>query len=95
MMRAAAMVAFIAVAKLQVSGRVSKRLVVQQVVEIAEPYFNESTTSLPVGRLFTLDDEWEAGWGRTDDQLRAVVRRACADQLEAARCCPVVHCERS
>jgi hypothetical protein len=41
---------------------------------------------LPLGRLFVLDDEWGAGWGRTDDQLRAVVRQACAEQLKSARC---------
>jgi hypothetical protein len=83
---AAAMVAFTAIARLQASGRAGERWVVDKVIEITEPYFNPSITSLPLERLFVLDDEWEAGWGRTDEQLRAVVRQACAEQLSAARC---------
>ncbi len=83
--RAAAMVAFTAIARLQISGRAGERWVVDKVVEIAEPYFHDSITSLPLGQLFALDDEWGAGWGRTDEQLRAVVRQACIAQLDAAR----------
>ena len=80
------MVAFTAIARLQVSGRASERWVVDKVVQITEPSFKPSITSLPLGQLFALDDEWGAGWGRTDEQLRAVVRQACAEQLRAARC---------
>jgi hypothetical protein len=83
--RAAAMVAFTAIARLQASGRVSERWVVGKVVQITEPYFKPSVISLPLGQLFAFDDEWGAGWGRTDEQLRAVVRQACAEQLDAAR----------
>ena len=84
--RAAAMVAFAAIARLQVSGRASERWVVDKVVQITEPHFKQSITSLPLGQLFAIDDEWGVGWGRTDEQLRAVVRQACAAQLRAARC---------
>jgi hypothetical protein len=83
--RAAAMVAFTAIARLQVSGRVGERWVVDKVVQIAEPYFDGAIVSLPLGRLYVLDDEWGAGWGRTDEQLRAVVRQACTAQLKASR----------
>ena len=83
--RAAAMVAFTAIARLQVSGRASERWVIDKVVQITEPYFKPSITSLPLGQLFALDDEWGAGWGRTDEQLREAVRQACAQQLKAAR----------
>jgi hypothetical protein len=82
--RAAAMVAFTAIARLQASGRASERWVVDKVVEISEPYFPPSITSLPLGQLFSLDDEWGYGWGRTDEQLREAVRQACAQQLQAA-----------
>jgi hypothetical protein len=83
--RAAAMVAFTAIARLQTSGRASERWVVGKVVQITQPYFKPSVTSLPLGQLFALDDEWAGGWGRTHEQLRAVVRQACAEQLGAAR----------
>jgi hypothetical protein len=83
--RAAAVVAFTAIARLQASGRATERWVVDKVVEITKPYFPPSITSLPLGQLFSLDDEWGAGWGRTDEQLRETVRQACAQQLKAAR----------
>lgn len=83
--RAAAMVAFTAIARLQVSGRASERWVIGKVAEIVEPDFRDSIISLPLGRLYVLDDEWGVGWGRSDEQLRAVVRQACIAQLDAAR----------
>jgi hypothetical protein len=83
--RAAAMIAFTAIARLQASGHASERWVVGKVVQISQPFFKPSITSLPLGQLFALDDEWGAGWGRTTEQLRAAVRQACAQQLEAAR----------
>ena len=83
--RAAAMVAFTAIARLQASGRASERWVVDKVVEVTQPHFKPSVTSLPLGQIFALDDEWGTGWGRGNEQLRAAVRQACAQQLEAAR----------
>jgi hypothetical protein len=79
------MVAFTAIARLQVSGLAGERWVVDKVVEIAEPYLHDFIISLPLGQLFALDDEWGVGWGRPDEQLRAVVRQACIAQLDAAR----------
>jgi hypothetical protein len=87
--RAAAMVAFTATARLQASGGASERWVVDRVVHIAEPYFDRAVISLPLGQLHTLEDEWGAHWGRTDEELRAVVRQACVQQLDAARLNPV------
>jgi hypothetical protein len=83
--RAAAMVAFTAIARLQASGHASERWIVDKVIQIAEPYFDRTIISLPLGGLYALDDEWGAGWGRTDDQLKVIVRQACAQQLDAAR----------
>ena len=82
--RAAAVVAFTAIAWLQVGGLVSERWVADKVVETVVPDHDNSIMSLPLGKLYGLDDEWDAGWGRTNDQLRAVVRQACLDQLKAA-----------
>jgi hypothetical protein len=36
-----------------------------------------------MGRLYSLVDEWRGGWGRTEDELKAEVRRACAEQIGA------------
>ena len=84
--RAAAMVAFTAIARLQITGGASERWVLDKVVDIAQPFFKPSITSLPLGQLFALDDEWGSGRGRTDEQLRAIIRQACVEQLRAARC---------
>ncbi len=61
--RSAAMAAFNATAQLHLDGRASAYWVVQTVVEIAEPHFPRSITSLPLGALHLLEDEWGAGWG--------------------------------
>jgi len=86
------MVAFTAIARLQASGRASERWVVGKVVQLTRPSFPGPITSLPLGQLFSLDDQWGAGWGRTDEQLRETVRQACAQQLKAAGAEP---CSRS
>jgi hypothetical protein len=78
------MTAFTAIAKPQIGGKVSERWVVDRVVEITQPYFDDSITSLPLGQLFSLGDEWDGCWGRTDDQLRTVAQQACIEQLRAA-----------
>ena len=76
------MVVFNAIAQLHLDGRASAYWVMQTVVEIAEPHFPRSITNLPLGALYLLEDEWGAGWGRTEAQLRDVVRKACLTQLE-------------
>jgi hypothetical protein len=55
--RAAAMVAFTAIARLQASGRAGERWVVDKVAQIAEPYFDRAIISLPLKRLYALNDE--------------------------------------
>jgi hypothetical protein len=85
MQRAAAMVAFTAIARLRASGRADERWVVDKVVQIAEPYFDRAITSLALGQLYALSYEWGAGWGRNHEQLRAVVWQASTAQLTAAR----------
>lgn len=82
--RAAAMTAFTAAARLMADGLATERWLVGKVYEIAEPWFDESVTSLPLGSLYLLEEEWDADWGRATEQLRSLVRRACREQLEAA-----------
>jgi hypothetical protein len=82
---AAAMEAFTHLAQLCVDGKAGERWIVDKVAEILSRscYANE-VIALPLGQLYDLDDEWGAGWGRTDAELRAVTRQACHDQLRLA-----------
>lgn len=82
---AAAMEAFTYLAQLCVDGKAGERWIVDKVAEILSRsgYANE-VIALPLGQLADLDDEWGAGWGRTDAELRAVTRQACHDQLRLA-----------
>jgi len=82
---AAAMEAFTSLAQLRIDGKASERWIVDKVGEIlARSGYPDSVIALPLGRLYGLDDEWGAGWGRTVDELRTVTRQACADQLHLA-----------
>jgi hypothetical protein len=79
--QAAAMTVFSRIAQLHLDGLASAYWVMQKVYEIVEPEFSEMITSLPLGQIHTLDDEWGAGWGRTSEELTEVVREACRAQL--------------
>jgi hypothetical protein len=82
---AAATAAFVHLARLHIDGRVEAQWVVQQVADIlARSGYSDGVTSLPLGRLYDLDDEWGAGWGRSTAQLSGVTREVCLEQLRAA-----------
>lgn len=80
--QAAAMVAFTAIAQLQVSGRAAERWVVSKVCEIVGSDLDTEITRLPLGRLHYLDEEWAAEWGRAHDQI---ARRGSASLSGSAR----------
>jgi hypothetical protein len=46
------MVVFTAIARLQAAGRATGRRVVDKVIEIAEPYFDRTIISPPLGQLY-------------------------------------------
>lgn len=54
---------------------------VEEIVVRAD--YSPEVIDLPLGRLYGVDDEWGAGWGRAVEELRAAVRAACAEQLRA------------
>jgi hypothetical protein len=82
---AAALTAFTALAQLQTDGLARERWIVDKVTEVvARTDYSTTVTDLPLGSLFGLDDEWGAGWGRSDAELAARVREACAEQLQLA-----------
>jgi hypothetical protein len=80
--RAAAAVAFTDLACQYLEGRTEPLTVVEQVTKIlSETGYQESVLDLPLVTVWTLDDEWGQGWGRSVEQLTAVVRSACEEQL--------------
>ncbi|MBE3011032.1 hypothetical protein IL992_17810 [Microbispora sp. NEAU-D428] len=68
------------------AGQVSERWLVsmieQLVIEEDDP---GEMLAAPLGALYGLDDEWGAGWGRTEPQLIAAVQAACAQQVALGR----------
>lgn len=79
---AAAIVAFTDLARLFTAGKAGERWIVDTVSQIvARSGYADSVIVLPLGQLYGMHDEWEAGWGRTDAELRAATRQACLDQL--------------
>jgi hypothetical protein len=82
---AAAMEAFTHLAQLFVDGKAGDRWIVDKVSEIlARSGYSRSVIALPLGQLYGLDDEWGAGWGRSEGELRVVTRQACLDQVRLA-----------
>jgi hypothetical protein len=79
---AAAAVLFTHLARMHAGGLASPEWVGQKVEEvlIRSGYAHE-LIALPLGRLTYIADEWGAGWGRTDQELAAIVREACQEQL--------------
>jgi hypothetical protein len=81
---AAANVAFDHIARLFRDGLTGPQWVLQRITEIsARTGYRGSVLDLPLGSLFGLDDEWGAGWGRTTEELTAVIREVCQEQLHS------------
>ncbi|NAS25357.1 hypothetical protein GT755_27190 [Herbidospora sp. NEAU-GS84] len=72
-------------ARCYLSGDLSERRLVsmiEQVVIMTD--YSEEVLAPPLGALYGLDEEWGAGWGRTEAELIATVRAACAEQIARA-----------
>ena len=81
---AAATVAFAHAARLYVAGQAGPVWVLNQVyLIVTRSAYEDSVMDLPLGRLYGVDDEWGAGWGRSREELTQVVREACEEQLRA------------
>jgi hypothetical protein len=79
------MVAFTAIARMQADGRAGERWAVDKVIEIvAHNDYSSDVTDLPLGGVWGFDEEWDAGWGRTPEELAAQVRDLCDEQIEVA-----------
>jgi hypothetical protein len=79
---AASVVSFDDLARRCLAGAAGERWVVQVVEETAwRTGYDPDVLALPLGRVYGIDDEWDGGWGRSVEELRALVRAACAAQL--------------
>jgi hypothetical protein len=82
---AATQVAFIKLAHMHADNRATERWVLDKVCEIvARSGYANSVIELPLGQIFDLSDEWGAGWGRTEQQLKLEIQNACRTQLAAS-----------
>jgi hypothetical protein len=79
---AAAAVVFGELARLHLCGLATPLWVVQRAEQVLyQSGYSDSVLALPLGQLYGIADEWGAGWGRTNDQLAAIIREACEEQL--------------
>jgi hypothetical protein len=73
---------FVDLAHAYADGEITDRWLVDKVAQVlARSGYANEVIELPLGQLYGLDDEWGSGWGRSDTELRAVISRACQDQL--------------
>ncbi|WP_345636762.1 barstar family protein [Rugosimonospora acidiphila] len=83
---AAAVFVFDDLARRYMSGEAGERWVAHVVADVVtRADYSSEVIDLPLGRLYEVDDEWRAGWGRTVEELKAAVRVACAEQLQPVR----------
>jgi hypothetical protein len=81
---AAATVVFTHIARLHVNGLAGPQWVTQQASQIVVASgLSDNVMDLPLGGLYFVDDEWD-GWGRPVEELAAVVRQACQEQLRSS-----------
>ncbi len=81
---AAAAVVFVQLARMHLDGQAGALWVAQKAEEVlTRAGFSDNVLALPLGGLCDIADEWGGGWGRTGEQLAAVVRETCEEQLRS------------
>ena len=79
---AAASLSFNHLARMHIDGLAAAQWIGQKVEEVLiRSDYQQAVIDLPLGSLYFVADEWGAGWGRTNQELAAVVREACEAQL--------------
>ena len=75
-------VAFDFIARRCLDGSASEYWVAQKVEELfVNSGYRTELLATPLGSVYGIDDEWGAGWGRSTEDLAAVVRAACEAQI--------------
>jgi hypothetical protein len=79
---AAAIVMFMDLAGMYLDGLAGPLWVGQKVDEVLNASgYSEDVLGLPLGSLYSIADEWDEGWRRPGEQLTALVRASCEEQL--------------
>ncbi|MBN9741662.1 hypothetical protein DMP23_11160 [Amycolatopsis sp. A1MSW2902] len=79
----AAEAAFTHLARLFLNGHLSERGLLNDLhAVILRTGYAESATSLPLAQVWLADEEWDGGWGRTEEQIKEAIRAACRSQLD-------------
>jgi hypothetical protein len=74
-------VAYRDLACLQLDGKIDTRWLIAKIEDLVVSADNANDyLAPPLGALYGFDDEWGAGWGRTEDELTALLREACIEQ---------------
>jgi hypothetical protein len=83
---AAATVAFAHLARMHLGGLAGPQWIGQKVEEaLISTGYPQPIIALPLGRLYYVDDEWDAGWGRTNEELAQFVRTHARTNCATAR----------
>lgn len=70
------------IAETFIAGRAGPRWVVDKVCEVvANNEYGNASMSGPMGALWQIDDEWDMGWGRGNDELVREINAACLAQI--------------
>jgi hypothetical protein len=81
-------VAYRDLGRLHLDGKISTRWLIAKIEGLVVSADNaDDYLDPPLGALYGFDDEWGAGWGRTEDELTALLREACIQQ-STHRACP-------
>jgi hypothetical protein len=82
---AAATLLFGHLAQMHCDGLAGPQWVGQKVEEVLiGSGYAEEIIAMPLGRLYYIADEWNAGWGRSNEELARIVADASEDQLRRA-----------
>lgn len=82
---AAATIMFGHLARMHHDGLAGPQWVGQKVEEVLiGSGYAQDIIALPLGRLYHIADEWNAGWGRSNEELARIVADASEDQLRHA-----------
>ncbi|MGB3412087.1 MAG: hypothetical protein WBA45_12930 [Microthrixaceae bacterium] len=75
-------VVFDELARRYLAGLSNERSVVSDVEQIyIDSGYLDEVSNQPLGKTYGLDDEWGAGWGRTDTEIIAEVKALCEEQI--------------
>ena len=86
---AAATVMFTDLARMLLDGLAGPQWIAQKVDEVLDASgYSADVMALPLGGLYTVADEWDEGWGRPADQLTALVRERCEEQVRIGSAAP-------